>query len=158
VAQAAACIGREFPYPMLAAVAPLPEPELRAALDRLAAAELVFGRDEPPEASYAFKHALVRDAAHESLLRAERQRLHGRLAEVIERDHPVLAGTQPELLAQYYAEAGRPREAFERWWRAGRRAMARSAAKEAAVHLRHALQTLAALPDDDERRRRELEL
>ena len=70
VAQVAACIGREFAYPLLAAVSPLPEPELRAALDRLAAAELVFARGEPPEASYAFKHALVRDAAHESLLKS----------------------------------------------------------------------------------------
>ena len=74
VAQVAACIGREFAYPLLAAVSPVPEPELRAALDRLAAAELVFARGEPPEASYAFKHALVRDAAHESLLKARRQR------------------------------------------------------------------------------------
>ena len=70
VAQVAACIGREFAYPLLAAVSPLPEAELRAALDRLAAAELVFARGEPPEASYSFKHALVRDAAHESLLKS----------------------------------------------------------------------------------------
>ena len=76
VAQVAACIGREFDYPLLAAVSPVPEPELRAALDRLTAAELVFARGEPPEASYAFKHALVRDAAYESLLKGRRQELH----------------------------------------------------------------------------------
>ncbi len=69
VAQVAACIGREFAYPLLAAISPVPEAELRAALGRLIAAELVFARGEPPEASYTFKHALVRDAAHESLLR-----------------------------------------------------------------------------------------
>lgn len=158
VAQVAACVGREFAYPLLRSVAPMREAELRDALDRLAAAELVFARGAPPEASYAFKHALVRDAAHESLLKKQRQRLHGRLADAIERDHPALAEAQPELLAQHCAEAGRLQDASDYWWRAGQRAIARSAAKEAVEHLRQALQTLAALPDDDGRRRRELDI
>ena len=76
VAQVGACIGREFSYPLLAAVSPMPEAELQAALDRLAAAELVFRRGTPPDTRYSFKHALVRDAAHESLLRSRRQELH----------------------------------------------------------------------------------
>jgi predicted ATPase len=84
VAQIAACIGREFPYPLLAAVSPASEPELRAALDQLAAAELVFARGEPPEASYVFKHALVRDAAYESLLKSKRRRLHAEIAVALE--------------------------------------------------------------------------
>ena len=107
VAQVAACIGREFAYPLLAAVSPLPEAELRAALDRLAAAELVFRRGTPPEASYAFKHALVRDAAHESLLKA-------RAAAAARPDRPgaggalpeTVAEAEPELLARHCTEAG----------------------------------------------------
>jgi predicted ATPase len=84
VAQVAACIGREFNYPLLAAVSPLPDAKVQAALDRLAAAELVFTRDTTPETSYAFKHALVRDAAHETLLKTQRQQLHGRIARIME--------------------------------------------------------------------------
>ena len=84
VAQVAACIGREFTYSLLAALSPLPDAELHVALDRLAAAELVFSRGTPPEASYTFKHALVRDAAHESLLKVQRQQLHGRIARLLE--------------------------------------------------------------------------
>ena len=95
VAQVAACIGREFDYPLLAAISPVPEPELKAALDRLAAAELVFARGEPPDASYTFKHALVRDAAYESLLKAERQKLHARIGDVLERASPTRQGPSP---------------------------------------------------------------
>ena len=61
---------------MIAAVTPVPETELRATLDRLAAAELMFSRSTPPDASYTFKHALLRDDADESLLKAQRQQLH----------------------------------------------------------------------------------
>jgi predicted ATPase len=106
VAQAAACIGREFAYPLLAAISPVPEPELQAALDRLAAAELVFRRGTLPETSYAFKHALVRDAAHESLLRAQRQQIHGRIVRALKARFPETANTDPELLAQHCTEAG----------------------------------------------------
>ena len=106
VAQVAACIGREFAYPLLAKVSPLPEPELRGALDRLAAAELVFRRGMPPEASYTFKHALVRDAAHESLLKTHRQELHARIVRALEECFPETADTEPELLAQHCVEAG----------------------------------------------------
>ena len=71
IAQIAACIGREFDYALLAAVADKPEPALATALDRLSAAELVFRRGTPPEARYTFKHALVQDAAYQSLLKVE---------------------------------------------------------------------------------------
>ena len=158
VAQVAACIGREFAYPLLAAVSPLPEAELRAALDRLAAAELVFARGEPPEASYAFKHALVRDAAHESLLKAERQRLHARIVRVLEERFPETVDAEPELLARHCAEAGLAEQAVDYWQRAGQRALARSATAEAVAHLTRGLEVLAGLPDGPERQRRELGL
>ena len=88
VAQIGAAIGREFSYALLRAVSRLPEDELQAALDRLVASELVFQRGTPPEAVYAFKHALVQDAAHGSLLRSSRQQLHAQIAEALETHFP----------------------------------------------------------------------
>jgi class 3 adenylate cyclase/predicted ATPase len=158
VAQVAACIGREFAYPLLAAVSPLPEAELLAALDRLAAAELVFRRGEPPEASYSFKHALVRDAAHESLLKAQRQRLHARIAGVLAERAPETAEMEPELLARHYTEAGLAEQAVDHWQRAGQKALARSAMAEAVAHLTHGLELLEQLPEGPPRQRRELAL
>jgi predicted ATPase len=158
VAQVAACIGREFAYPLLTAVSASPEAELEAALDRLVAAELVFSRGTPPEASFSFKHALVRDAAHESLLKAQRQQLHGRIARVLETRFPETVETEPELLAQHCSEAGLVEQAVEYWQRAGQQALARSATAEAVAHLHNGLELLEGLPDDPERRRRELDL
>jgi class 3 adenylate cyclase/predicted ATPase len=158
VAQVAACIGREFAYPLLAAVAPAPETELRAALDRLAAAELVFARGTPPDSSYTFKHALVRDAAHESLLRAQRQRLHARIARTLEEQFPETVAAEPELLARHYAEAALAEQAVGYWQRAGQQALTRSAMAEAVVHLTKGLEALQRLPTGPERHLRELSL
>jgi predicted ATPase len=72
VAQIGAAIGREFSHALLRAVSRLPEEELQAALGRLVASELVTQRGTPPEAVYAFKHALVQDAAYSTLLRSQR--------------------------------------------------------------------------------------
>src|SRR5207302_9627071 len=106
VAQIGAAIGREFHYQLLNAVSRLPEEELQAALDRLVASELVFQRGMPPDAVYAFKHALVQDVAHGSLLRSPRQQLHAQIAAALETHSPQIIDTQPELFAQHYAEAG----------------------------------------------------
>ena len=157
-AQVAACIGREFAYPLLAAVWPAGEAELRAALDRLIAAELVFGRGTPPEASYAFKHALVRDAAHESLLKAQRQQVHARIVGAMEQRFPETATTEPELLAQHCTEAGLVEQAVDYWQRAGQQALARSAMAEAMAQLTKGLEALASLPAGSARLRRELGL
>jgi predicted ATPase len=158
VAQVAACIGREFTYPLLAAVSLSPEAELRTALDRLAAAELVFSRGTPPEATYAFKHALVRDAAHESLLNAQRQQLHGRIAQVLEQRFPEMADTEPELLAQHCAAAGFVERAVDYWLKAGERAIRRSATAEAVAQLGKGLDLLMTMPASLERGRQELQL
>src|SRR5439155_18046727 len=104
VAQIGAAIGRQFPYALLRAVSRLPEDELRNSLARLVASELVFQRGTPPDAVYAFKHALVQDAAHASLLRGTRQQLHARIAEALETQSPDVMENQPELFAQHYAE------------------------------------------------------
>ena len=158
VAQVAACIGREFAYPLLAKVSPLPEPELRGALDRLAAAELVFRRGMPPEASYTFKHALVRDTAHESLLKTHRQVLHARIVQALEECFPETVDTEPELLAQHCVEAGRTEQAVDYWQQAGQQALERSAMGEAVAHLINGLEVLKSLPHGPERQQRELGL
>jgi class 3 adenylate cyclase/predicted ATPase len=158
VAQVAACIGREFSYSLLAKVWLSSETELRAALDRLAAAELIFRRGTPPEASYAFKHALVRDATHESLLKAQRQKLHARIVQVLEEHFPETVTTEPELLAQYCLEAGLLERSVVYWYQAGQQAVARSAMKEAVAQLSAGLDTLRRLPEGAERDRRELDL
>jgi predicted ATPase len=107
VAQIGAAIGREFPYPMLRTVSRLSEDELHAALGRLVASELVFQRGTPPDAVYAFKHALVQDAAYSTLLRTRRQELHARIAAALERGHDIA----PEMLAHHFGEAGEAEKA-----------------------------------------------
>jgi class 3 adenylate cyclase/predicted ATPase len=158
VAQIGAALGREFSHELLAAVAPLPEDELRHALDRLVAAELVFRRGTAPEASYAFKHALVRDAAYGTLLKSRRQQLHARIVRVLEERFPTMAEAEPELLAQHCTEAGLAERAVGYWYRAGQRALGRSATAEAVAQLGTGLEVLASLPDGPERWEKELGL
>ncbi len=157
VAQIGAAIGREFSYALLRAVSRLPEDELQAALARLVASELVFQRGTPPDAVYTFKHALVQDAAHGSLLRSSRQQLHAQIAEALETHSPELMDSQPELFAQHYAEAGLVEKSVACWGKAGQRSAARSAMAEAAAQFQKGLDQLALLPDDPERQRQELE-
>ena len=151
VAQIGAAIGREFSYALLRAVSRLPEDELQAALARLVASELVFQRGTPPDAVYTFKHALVQDAAHGSLLRSARQQLHAQIAEALETHSPELMDTQPELFAQHYAEAGLVEKSVVYWGKAGQRSAARSAMAEAAAQFQKGLDQLALLPDNSER-------
>jgi predicted ATPase len=157
VVQTGAAIGREFTYALLNTVSRLPEDELQAALGRLVAAEMVFQRGAPPAAVYSFKHALVQDAAHGSLLRSARRQLHAQIAEALEAHSPEIIDSQPELLAQHCAEAGLVDKSAACWGKAGRRSAARSAMAEAAAQLQKGLDQLALLPDSPERRRRELE-
>jgi class 3 adenylate cyclase/predicted ATPase len=158
VAQIGACIGREFDHELLAAIVSMPEVELAAALDRLVAAELVFRRGLAPAATYVFKHALVRDAAYESLLKRRRQELHARIATSIEALFPQLVEAQPELVARHFGEAGLAEKAIPYWLRAGRLAAARSANMEAIAHLRSGLECAQALPPGASRSRFELAL
>jgi class 3 adenylate cyclase/predicted ATPase len=158
VAQIGACIGREFDHELLAAVVSMPEAELAAALDRLVAAELVFRRGFPPAATYIFKHALVRDAAYESLLKRRRQDLHAQIGTSIETLFPQLVEVQPELVARHFGEAGLAERAIPYWLRAGRLAAARSANTEAIAHLRSGLECAQALSPGEQRARFELSL
>jgi len=135
VAQTAACIGRDFDYALLAAVLPMGEAALRDALTQLAQAELVFRHGTPPQSRYTFKHALVRDAAYESLLRTRRQEIHGRLTAALE----AVPGAAPELLAHHATQAGLTEKAIGYWQKAAAQAVARPAYKEAIAHLNQAI-------------------
>jgi predicted ATPase len=157
VAQTGAAIGREFPYELLRAVSRLPEEELQVSLARLVASELVFQRGTPPDAVYTFKHALVQDAAHGSLLRSVRQQLHAQIAAALEAYSPELMDNHPEIFAQHYAEAGLVEKSLACWGKAGHSSAARSAMAEAAAQFQKGLDQLALLPDNHERLQQELE-
>src|SRR5262249_42788954 len=106
VAQYAAVIGRQFPYALLQAVSQLDEALLQQKLGRLVEAEIVYQRSVPPQATYTFKHALIQEAAYESLLKSTRQQYHQRIAQVLEAQFPETTATQPELLAHHCTAAG----------------------------------------------------
>jgi class 3 adenylate cyclase len=158
VAQIGAVIGRKFGYEVIGHVAQLPTAELRAGLDRLIEAGLLFCRGVAPQSSYLFKHALVQEAAYVTLLRARRQQLHTRVARVLERHFADLTERQPEMLAWHYTEAGLVEPAIEFWRRAGAHSASLSAHREASGHFTRALGLLDKLPACEPRDRHELEL
>jgi len=156
--QLGAVLGREFSYDLLQAVSPVDEMTLQQGLAQLVDAELVYQRGLPPRSRYIFKHALIQDAAYQSLLKNTRQQYHRRIAQVLEERFPNIAEAQPELLAQHYTEAGLVAQALPYWQRAGERATQRSANQEAIRHFTHGLELLAALLDTPERSQQELTL
>jgi class 3 adenylate cyclase/DNA-binding response OmpR family regulator/predicted ATPase len=147
VAQIGAVIGREFSGALLAAVAPESASSLQASLVRLTDSGLVSAAGSFPDETYTFKHALVRDAAYETLPRAKRQSLHRRIAETLEHSFRFTAETQPELLAHHLLQAGLVTRTVEYLQRAGRRAIERSANAEAIAHLMRALELLRSSDD-----------
>jgi hypothetical protein len=158
VAQVGAAIGRDFSYELLAAAAPLAEPELQEALRRLVEAGLVFQRGAPPAAEYLFKHALVQDTAYSTLLRGPRQALHRRIAEALEQRFPESVETRPEILAHHYGEAAIADKAIAYWHLAGKLSVAKSAVREAIAQLRRGLSLLDGLPETRERQQLELDI
>ncbi|HKV56229.1 MAG TPA: adenylate/guanylate cyclase domain-containing protein [Candidatus Binataceae bacterium] len=158
VAQVAAVLGREFSYELLHEVHPNAETELRRALGILADAELVYVRGIAPHATYNFKHALIRDAAYEALLKSRRKELHRLVAQTIDQKFPALKETQPEVLARHWTEAGEVEPAIAEWSRAGKAAEERNAFKEALESYQQALTLLNQVPESRERDLRELEL
>ena len=138
VAQVGAVLGRSFSYTLLRDVAGLAEASLQTSLERLADANLVFVESAPPLAIYRFKHALIQDAAYDSLLKSRRQALHRRAAEVL-RNEPERAAAEPELIAHHFTEAGFDDLGIEWWGKAGDQALRRSAFQEAIAHLGKAI-------------------
>jgi len=158
LAQLGATLGREFAYALLQAVSPWDEGTLRHGLQQLVEAEFLYQQGLPPQAMYRFKHALIQEAAYQSLLRSTRQLYHQRISQVLEAQFPEVSETQPELLAHHYTEAGLTEQAIPYWQRAGQQALQRSANLEAVQHLTMGLTLLATLPDTSARVQHELDL
>jgi predicted ATPase/class 3 adenylate cyclase len=158
VAQIASVIGNEFSPRLLGDVAPISEARLDAELTKLVEAELLFEQGEPASMSYRFKHALIQDAAYQSLVRSRRQDYHRKIAETLRERYPDIAETQPEILAHHYAGAD-PREAAIPYLKAAaEKSMRRSSNLEAIAHLMKAQELLNGLPEGPERLQQELEL
>lgn len=158
LAQVGAVIGREFPFRLLREVANVDEAALRASLAVLVDAGMLTAEGSPPDATYAFRHALIQETAYHSLLRGARQVYHLRVAQALDEGFPEEGAVHPELLAQHYAAAGQAEKAVEFWIRAGRRAVERSAVREAVVHLQQGLDLLLDLEPGRKRDLYELSL
>ena len=158
VIQVGAVIGGEFSYELLHAVHPIAEADLQRALRTLADAELLYVRGIAPEATYLFKHALIRDAAYEALLKSRRKELHRLVARTIDEQFTALKEAHPEVLARHWTEAGETEPAIAQWSRAGKAAEAHNAFSEALESYQQALALLNLLPESPERDLRELEL
>jgi len=158
VAQIGAVLGREFAYELIEPVAQRDEMELQAALGQLSDAGLLFCRGTAPHSSYAFKHALVQDAAYDMLLRGRRQELHARVAAALEQDFADLVERQPELLAHHLTGAGDTERAVDQWLKAGQHAAERFAHLEAIRHYERGVAALSSLPEGPARDGREIEL
>ena len=135
-AQIGAVLGRDFSYALLRAVGGIDDPALQSALDRLAEADILIAAGAGDEANYRFRHALIQDAAYDSLLKSRRQALHRRAAEVL-RDQPERAAA--EVIAHHFTEARLDDLAIEWWGKAGDQALRRSAFQEAIAHLGKAI-------------------
>lgn len=158
VVQIGAALGRSFSHELIAAVAQMPQQQVDDALERLVSAELIFRRGSAPDAEYTFKHALVQEAAHGTLLRSQRLQLHNCISEVLERQFAEIVEAQPDLLARHCAEAGLVDKAVRYLLKAGQQATARGAMTEAVMQLRKGLELLSAQPNEPDRGRQELPL
>ena len=158
VAQLGSVLGREFAYDMISALAGIEEEMLQSGLGQLVVDELLYQRGRPPRSRYLFKHALIQDAAYQSLLKRTRQQYHERVAKLLEDRFPEVASTQPELVAHHYTEANCPAQAIAYWHKAGAAAASKSANLEAIDQFRRGLALVDALSDPRERAERELDL
>jgi predicted ATPase len=131
IAQLGAVIGNEFSYELIRAVHPIPEHDLQRALAILTDAELLYAYGAAPHATYLFKHALIRDAAYEALLKSQRKDLHRLVAQTISRQFPALEEEHPEVLAHHWMEAGKAESALADWQKAAERALERHAYPQA---------------------------
>jgi predicted ATPase/class 3 adenylate cyclase len=158
VAQIGAAIGRQFSHELISAVAQMPQRQVDDALAQLVSAELIFRRGTPPNTEYTFKHALVQDAAYQTVLRSKRPQYHLQIAHALEEKFPEIAEAQPHTLAHHYTEANIGKKAIPYLRKAGEKAAQRSANVEAVNHFTRALELLKATPESPERFQQELEL
>lgn len=156
IAQIAAVIGREFPYNILSAIVPFVKDQLLQGLDELMESEILYVSGIAPSATYSFKHSLLHEAAYQTLLRRERKHYHRQIANAYLKDVPLIAETQPEVVAHHFEMAGMPHDSATHWFLAGKRARAQSAYLEAAAHFRKALQQIQTLTPSPDRLKEEI--
>ena len=158
VAQLASVLGREFDYPILQSVCDIPEADLEEHLAALNRADIIQQSGVPPRSHYVFKHALIQEAAYDTLLKSARQRHHQRVAHSYAAHFPDVAQSRPELIAHHYSRTMMPEAALPFWQQAGELAVARSGYEEAIAHLGHALEQIQLLHDSKARAETELDL
>ena len=158
IANVGATIGRRFSYDLLAEVMKTPAAELNEGLLELTRSGLVESHGAPPHSEYLFKHALIRDAAYESVLKRERESLHRQIATVLRERFPELQEREPELMAHHLTQSGAAADAIQLWAAAGRRAASRAAHVEAVGHLQTAVELLRRQAPGPERAAAELPL
>ncbi len=158
IAPVAATLGRSFSQKLIRAVSSLDPARLDESLAVMVKSGLLFQSGTPPDASYTFKHALIQDAAYETLLRRNRQKYHRKVADVLIREFPEQAATGPELVARHLSMGAQPARAAEYWLRAGQRAGERSAHLEAIADLENGLNELERLPESEARDEIEFDL
>ena len=158
VVQVAAAIGREFKPDLLTTASGLSATELALELDRLVKAELIYRSGRPPNLSYVFKHALIQDAAYESMVKKTRARVHADIAAALAEQFAEIVSREPEVQAHHLTEAGLTEEAIRYWEMAGTNAIQRSSYPEALAHLTRGMQLLDQLPKGPERDLREYRL
>ncbi len=157
LAQLGSVLGREFSYEMLQHLAPVEEPVLEAGLGQLVENEILYQRGRPPRSRYVFKHALIQDAAYQSLLKRKRHHHHEQVAALLEERFPEVVQAQPELVAHHYSEAGLAGKSVPFWYKAGQQAIERSANLEAIAHLTKGRALLTEQPESAERDAQELD-
>jgi len=158
IAQLAAMLGREFRRDVLGAIWSGSQTSLASGLARLTMAGFIYPIGNQTLQRYAFKHALIQDAAYESLLRSHRVTHHRRIAEILETEFAEIVAEQPEIVAHHYAQGKHPERAARLWLHGGQSSLRRNAHVEAAAHLRSALGAIAELPDTPARALAELDV
>jgi class 3 adenylate cyclase/predicted ATPase len=151
LAQLAAVIGRESSLELLASVTGRRHETLRSELDRLLEADILVPTGRQGQERFAFRHALIQETAYGSLLRPDRQALHGRVADAMLAGSVDPSEARPEIIAWHLSHAARPAEAIPQWLAAGQGSLARSANIECISHLTAALEQLEQLPEGPER-------
>lgn len=157
IVQVGAVLGREFSFEMLNAVLPQKVESIERSLSKLLEAEIFYKKGVEQQSIYQFKHALIQDAAYESMLKSHRRHLHHQVANVLENQFVEITQTQPELLAYHYTEAKEPLQAIPIWLRAGQQASQKNATAEAITHLEKGIELLPHVKNEADRNNLELD-
>ena len=150
MAQISAIVGREFQHDLLKSIIDISENNFEKSLSALVISEMLYQRGLPPHSSYMFRHALVHEAAYQSLLKKTRLKYHQIIAGIITARFPSLVEQNPEVIAHHFHQAGMWDKALGYWLIAGERALRRCAGIDAIIHLNKGLECYKHLPSDQQ--------